>query len=547
MILNLVQGTPEWHAHRAKSFNASDAAAMLGVSPHKTRAQLLEERATGITPEVSEYQQRIFDAGHEAEAYARPLAEKLLGEDLYPCVVTDGRLSASLDGLTLDGSVVWECKLLNEELRQILRRVGSDSSDLPLHHRVQMEQQLLLSGAEKCLFTSSDGQQGGETYHRWYTSDPALRARVINGWEHFEADLAEYTPKPAAASKLEGVAPEHLPALRIELTGTVLATNLQQFREHAFGVLRSINRDLRTDQDFVDAEEAVKWCSGVESRIDAAKQHALSQTTSIEEVFRELDAVKEETRRVRLSLAKLVADEKQARRNEIVQRAADSVRAHYARLNEGLGEYAIQPPQTLQYEIGTAIKGRKTLATITDAAETAAADAKIEATQRAERVRDCIGVINQHQEHISLLPDRVPLAHSKTPDDLRNLITARVAEHERIKAEQAAQEDALRAQEAEARSHGALPPKPSVAGPTEPYSVGTEAPPPYQTGRMLKLGEINAAIAPLSISGAGLSELGFDPTGHEKAAKLYDAAQWPAMRAQLLLVLQRADINGKGE
>ena len=40
-IVQLTQGSPEWHAHRAKHFNASDAAAMLGISPYMSRDELL--------------------------------------------------------------------------------------------------------------------------------------------------------------------------------------------------------------------------------------------------------------------------------------------------------------------------------------------------------------------------------------------------------------------------------------------------------------------------------------------------------------------------
>ena len=39
--LDLVQGSPEWHAHRAAHHNASDAPAMLGVSQYNSRTQLL--------------------------------------------------------------------------------------------------------------------------------------------------------------------------------------------------------------------------------------------------------------------------------------------------------------------------------------------------------------------------------------------------------------------------------------------------------------------------------------------------------------------------
>ena len=48
-IVQLTQGTPEWHVHRRNHLNASDAPAMLNESPYKTRAQLLKEYALGIT------------------------------------------------------------------------------------------------------------------------------------------------------------------------------------------------------------------------------------------------------------------------------------------------------------------------------------------------------------------------------------------------------------------------------------------------------------------------------------------------------------------
>lgn len=39
--LTLQQGSPEWAAHRAMALNASDAPAMMGVSPYKTRSELV--------------------------------------------------------------------------------------------------------------------------------------------------------------------------------------------------------------------------------------------------------------------------------------------------------------------------------------------------------------------------------------------------------------------------------------------------------------------------------------------------------------------------
>ena len=50
----------------------------------------------------------------------------------------------------------------------------------------------------------------------------------------------------------------------------------------------------------------------------------------------------------------------------------------------------------------------------------------------------------------------------------------------------------------------------------------------------LTLGAINERIAPLSISGAGLALLGFEPAGRRKAAVLFHESDWPAMRAAMV-------------
>ena len=98
-IHDLIQGSRAWLQYRASHFNASDAPAMMGCSPYKTRAELLREMHTGVVPEVDIATRKRFDNGHRAEALARPLAEGLIGEPLFPVVGSQGRLAASFDGL----------------------------------------------------------------------------------------------------------------------------------------------------------------------------------------------------------------------------------------------------------------------------------------------------------------------------------------------------------------------------------------------------------------------------------------------------------------
>ena len=54
------------------------------------------------------------------------------------------------------------------------------------------------------------------------------------------------------------------------------------------------------------------------------------------------------------------------------------------------------------------------------------------------------------------------------------------------------------------------------------------------TGPMLKLGEINARLAPISISADGLARLGFTPDPAVKTAKLYRAADLPLILAAMV-------------
>ena len=228
-IVEHQQGSEAWLQHRASSFNASELAAAMGVSPYMTRTELIAQKATGLVPEVDAAKQRIFDNGHRYEAIARPWAEDIIGEELFPVVLAaevDGmRLSASLDGQTMAGDITWEHKSLNENLRQSL-----DAGVIPSEYHPQMEQGLMLSGASRCLFMASNGDRDTMRF-AWYESQPALRAKIIPIWKQVQADAAACVPSVVEAAKPTGKAPDTLPALRIEVTGMVTASNLAGSRK----------------------------------------------------------------------------------------------------------------------------------------------------------------------------------------------------------------------------------------------------------------------------------------------------------------------------
>jgi putative phage-type endonuclease len=182
--VDYVQGTPEWLDYRKQCYNASDAPAMLGVSKYKSRAKLIKEML-GEEKQESSTTKALFQRGHEAEDLARGLAELILGGQLAPLVGRDERMhSASFDGITEDHKTIWEHKMLND----LIRKEG-----LHKMYRVQMEQQLYISGAEVCLFTATKWHKNIllESREFIYYPDIKLRREILQGWEQFRTDLAD--------------------------------------------------------------------------------------------------------------------------------------------------------------------------------------------------------------------------------------------------------------------------------------------------------------------------------------------------------------------
>lgn len=320
-IHNLIQGTPEWHAYRANHFNASDAPAMLGESQYKTRDQLLREIATGVSQEVDAGTQRLFDQGHEFEAMARPIAEKITGEDLFPATVSleiSGlSLSASLDGWTMDEAIIFEHKTMNKSLEAFF----ASSDPIPLQYRIQMEQQLMVSGAEKCLFMASKGTDESQQ-HVWYFSDPELRNRIIEGWKQFAIDIANYVaPEVTQIPTAETVV--SLPGITYNTTfngkSIELKSNLDAYKAAAEKLVEQSKKKLETDQDFANAEARIKACKSAEEKIAVIQESAVAEVGDIDKFVKDLGAIAEMLRQCRLNEDKQVKARKLQIKGELVE------------------------------------------------------------------------------------------------------------------------------------------------------------------------------------------------------------------------------------
>lgn len=541
-VHNVQQGTPEWHALRSSYFTASEAPAMMGASKFQTRNDLLTMKKTGIVPDVTPQQQAAFDRGHATEEMARPLVEEMIGEELYPIVGTSGNLLASMDGATMLGDVLFEHKLWNEKVVTQIRAGALDP-----HYYWQLEQQLLVSGAERVIFVCSDGTKD-RFAHLEYSPVAGRREQLVAGWTQFEQDLGEFVVKEAKVEAI-GAAPDQLPALRIDVTGMVTASNLDAFKSHALAVIGDINTDLSTDKDFADADATVKWCGEVEDKLKAAKEHALSQTESIDVLFKAIDDITAETRRKRLELEKLIKARKDIIRSDMVMDAAKALQAHIDQINETLNSRIRMP--RVPADFAGAIKGKRTIDSLKEAADAELARAKIEASRIADLIRANLKSLNELAiKHGFLFHDAQELV-LKANDDLVALIKVRINEHELQQAELKRQEEEKAQQLAAQQRQKAAEPvvEQPVKAPQEPELVAATpikttaaAQQPVDDGQRIKLGDISTRLG-FTLSAEFLRSLGFEAVERKQGAQLYRASDFPRICVALVHHIQAVQAN----
>jgi predicted phage-related endonuclease len=446
---NLEPGSPQWLEHRAKYRNASDAPSVMGADPHRSRNDYLLARHRGFHPDVSNFKQGILDSGHRIEALARPLPEKIIGEELYARVYTRGILGASLDGCTFDGSTNWECKRLNEELRQALPHSGpntvdlNDAADLPLRFRIQMEQQLLVRGAERCLFTAAheEGGQITDARHCWYESDPQLRERLLAEWNQLEEDEENYTPPEVIDAKpIVVLRPDQLPAIRTEVKGAlVLESNIKEWEEAALAYIKDVtDHELKTDEDFANADAAAKWCDTSKEQLLGVRANLLSATGDVNIAIGTLDRVMKALDDGRIAFEKAIRTRKETRKTEMADEARQKLLAVIAKCDADLATMLPEGTKPLMPEIqhkkieanfGKCFVNKRSFKNMQDALDQELARATIAATTLRDLFRANYLMLQEEAKgHGTLFPDWRTLIYTDT-ELLRPLVKQRIADH----------------------------------------------------------------------------------------------------------------------
>jgi putative phage-type endonuclease len=181
--MRLTQNTPKWLAARRTMRTASETPVVMNLSPWQKPGELAMVKFNGAPKEADNPQ---FAQGHKWEPVARREYENKMGITAAPRCVSRANYMASLDGLSADGRIVFECKC-HSRWSPIWKTIRAGT--IEPHYYAQIMHALMVSGAQVAHFYpwNVDIQMG--TLLEFERND-AYFERIIAAWSEFEKRYA---------------------------------------------------------------------------------------------------------------------------------------------------------------------------------------------------------------------------------------------------------------------------------------------------------------------------------------------------------------------
>jgi len=179
-FLSMKQGSAEWHEHRNKFKNASEAPVIMGESKYMTRRQLAEIKFGIRAPSETN---AAMAHGKHYEPIARKLYNNKSGESFVPYVVTRGEFSASLDGLSEDRKRAIEIKCPTSGCSSP-KWISVALGFMPEDDYWQVQHQIYTSYVTVCIYIIYCWK------HKHYiclsqTKDEDKTNKLIDAWDNF--------------------------------------------------------------------------------------------------------------------------------------------------------------------------------------------------------------------------------------------------------------------------------------------------------------------------------------------------------------------------
>lgn len=250
------QGSDEWHQWRADGIGASEIAAVLGISPWMTAYQLWQAKTGG---NVVQFEHAAMRRGKELEAAAvfDLEVEHGITVDRSRTLFQHPVLSfirASLDGMT-DNNTVVEIKCPGPAQHAAMR------DQVPDYYVAQVQQQMLVSGADRTLFWVWHPEHGG--YAHEIKADPKWHERIIEAakefWARVEArqwpsdELTQLAEELAWAKAREAEAKAARVAAERALIEAMRSRDMKKI-ETASGIKASVVQRKAVDKEALQAD-----------------------------------------------------------------------------------------------------------------------------------------------------------------------------------------------------------------------------------------------------------------------------------------------------
>lgn len=213
--------------------------------------------------------------------------------------------------------------------------------------------------------------------------------------------------------------------LVVKVTGQVTESNFDEYKQQLIAQIQSANKELETDEDFVEAESNVKLFKAAEDSIVEAKAAALEQAADIQKLFADLDEVSEEARQARLSLNRQITAQKEKIKSDLVESAELEMRALISELK---GDFKIVNPLVfVRSDFEAAIKGKKKIDSMREAIDQVKDEICERITGHQDQINNCREILNDiTEERKSLFQDEKALL-SMEPALLKAEIGKRIA------------------------------------------------------------------------------------------------------------------------
>ena len=194
LLLNeMQQGSLEWHEHRAKYDNASEAAIIMDCAPKYwgTSKRILWEQKQGLRGSNVDADNPAIKHGNNLEAAARDCFNKNFGANTIPVVGVKGKYSASLDGFGTDS----EGRRIKVEIKCPWKGVDSEvwklasQGEIAEYYHWQMVHQSYCVDTEQTFFFVYISDDQFLTIPHVSTEEDT--AALLAAWEDFNASEPE--------------------------------------------------------------------------------------------------------------------------------------------------------------------------------------------------------------------------------------------------------------------------------------------------------------------------------------------------------------------